>query len=105
MSDNQHAGKSFLIGAVVGGVVGAVTALLLAPKTGGELRGDIKEQVQQAAEKTQGIAKNIGDQASEWIGKAKEAAHHVAEDLRSIREVQKETAAGIETVGSEVDAK
>lgn len=93
MSENKREGKNFLIGAVVGGVLGAFTALLLAPKSGRELREEIKEQVHHVAGKTQDLAKNIGSQTSDWIGKAKEVAGSVTKDILSMKEAQKDMAA------------
>ncbi|TVY06699.1 YtxH domain-containing protein [Paenibacillus cremeus] len=105
-------GKDLLVGAVVGTVLGAVTALLFAPKSGRELRADISEGVQNISEKTQQIAgdvtekskqlatdviektqaaaETIGRHTSEWAGKAKDAAVHVSNEVKSWR--QKELA-------------
>jgi gas vesicle protein len=96
----QSNGKNFLIGTVVGGVVGAVTALLFAPKSGRELRADIAEQAQVIGEKTQEVAKSVGAQTSEWVGKAKEAASAVASRV----EAWKESRSGQEPSEEEVDA-
>ena len=82
----QNKGKDLAIGAVVGGVLGAVAALLLAPKSGRELRSDIAEGCQTVSEKTQEIAKTVGNHTAEWIGKAKDAATGVADEVRSWRE-------------------
>ena len=43
MSQNNSV-KGFLIGFLAGGTVGAIIALLTAPKSGKELRGDIKQK-------------------------------------------------------------
>ena len=42
MSQDNNLAKGFLIGFLAGGAVGAVVALLTAPKSGKELRADIK---------------------------------------------------------------
>ncbi|MNI02893.1 YtxH-like protein [compost metagenome] len=94
---NGSNGKDLLIGAVIGGVLGAATALLFAPKSGKELRGDIAEQVQTVSEKTQQvagtvnqktqeIARTVGSQTTEWVGKAKNAAITVVDEVRSWRD-------------------
>ena len=44
MSRNINSVKGFLIGFLAGGTVGAIIALLTAPKSGKELRGDIKQK-------------------------------------------------------------
>ena len=60
--------KGFLVGVLLGATVGAVTSLLLAPKSGKELRKDIKEKSEDLYEKTE----NIREKGSEWISIAKE---------------------------------
>lgn len=44
MSNNINSTKGFLIGFLAGGTVGAMIALLTTPKSGKELRGDIKQK-------------------------------------------------------------
>ena len=47
----KNKGIAFIVGAVAGSVVGSVTALLFAPKSGKELRGDIKAGTEKVIEK------------------------------------------------------
>ncbi|MFD2613324.1 YtxH domain-containing protein [Paenibacillus gansuensis] len=88
--------KTFLVGTLVGGIIGSVTALLFAPKAGKELRSDIADSYNQAAEKTrevagnvsqktQSIAKEISTTASEWVDRSKQAVSQAAEEVRSWR--------------------
>ena len=104
MSDNNMNGKDFLLGAVVGGIIGAVTALLLAPKSGTELRADIRETAgtvtaktqeiaQQVGEKSQAIARNVGAHTSEWVDKAKDIAGTVANEVKGWRDTRGELVA------------
>jgi len=97
MSDNNMNGKDFLLGVVVGGIIGAATALLLAPKTGSELRADLRQTADALSSRTQELAHQIGDrsqqiartvstQTSELMGRAKELASTMAEEVRSWRE-------------------
>ena len=99
MSENNMNGKDFLLGVVVGGIIGAATALLLAPKTGSELRADLRETAgtvtartqelaQQIGEKSQQIARTVSTQTSEFVGKAKELASTVAEEVKGWRETR-----------------
>jgi gas vesicle protein len=103
MTENKN--KELVIGAVVGSVLGAVTALLFAPKSGRELRSDIKEGCQQVSEKTQEVAgsvvekskelassisektqtavQTVGRTTSEWAGKAKDVAVQVGQEVKS----------------------
>ena len=97
MSDNNMNGKDFLLGAVVGGIIGAVTALLLAPKSGSELRADLRETAsvvsartqelaQQVSEKSQVLARNVSAHTSEWVDKAKDLAGSVASEVKNWRD-------------------
>lgn len=75
--------KSFIIGTLVGGAIGAVTALLFAPKPGRELRADLAEGYEAVSQKTQEIARSVSAQTSELVGKAKQMAGQVAENVRN----------------------
>ncbi|WP_438432003.1 YtxH domain-containing protein [Gorillibacterium sp. sgz500922] len=77
--------KGFLIGAVVGSTLGALSALLFAPKPGKELRADIADQAKAVSEKTQELAKSVGEHTTEWAGKVKDAGSFVLEELRSLK--------------------
>lgn len=90
-------GKDFLLGVVVGGIIGAATALLLAPKSGSELRADLRETAgtvsartqeiaQQIGERSQQIARTVSTQTTEIVGKAKELASTVADEVKTWRE-------------------
>ena len=58
MSDNKMA-KGLIAGFLAGSLVGAVIALLYAPKTGKELRGDIKRK-----------SSELMDEAEEYLAAA-----------------------------------
>ncbi|RKP45832.1 YtxH domain-containing protein [Cohnella endophytica] len=86
--------KGTLKGALIGGVVGATAALLLAPKSGRELRGDIKDRYSSAHErtkqlltdagqKTQEIAKQVGHQASNIVDKTRSAVSAAKDEAQS----------------------
>ena len=60
--------KGFFKGVVIGGIIGTITALLFAPKSGEELRADIKKKLDEAsAELGHKIqeAKNLAAQAKD----------------------------------------
>jgi gas vesicle protein len=97
---NQR-GKNMIVGAIAGAVLGTVTALLLAPKSGRELRSDIAQGYQNVSEKTQQLASNtaeatqqvvkqVGNRASEWIGKAKDLTTQVVDQVRSRKDEEKQ---------------
>jgi len=84
-------------GAIIGGVIGAVAALLLAPKSGRELRSDIcdrystvqdrtKQLLSDATSKTQEIAKQVGQQASDMADKTRSALTAAKDEVQSWKE-------------------
>jgi len=84
-------------GVIIGGVIGAVTALLLAPKSGRELRSDIcdrystvqdrtKQLLSDATSKTQEIAKQVGQQASDMADKTRSALTAAKDEVQSWKE-------------------
>lgn len=82
---------------IIGGAVGALVALLLAPKSGRELREDIKETVQtlqskssewveQAKTTTADAIQLVSEHGSELLDKAKSAADSAAQSARNATE-------------------
>lgn len=80
MAETRGALKS----ALIGGAIGAAAALLLAPKSGRELRGDIRDRyidmqdrtkriLTDVGNKTQEVAKQVGQQASDMLDKTRSA--------------------------------
>lgn len=53
-------GKVFISGVVSGLVLGAVTALLLAPKSGSELRSDVKDVYNRSVDRVKSLRKGQG---------------------------------------------
>jgi gas vesicle protein len=93
--------KGLLIGFIAGAVAGAVTALLYAPKSGKELRSELKQKANNlkddAAEYLKGTRSKISESASrarsrsdEFVSEVKQQAEHILDDadtmLSSIRE-------------------
>jgi gas vesicle protein len=83
-----------LKGALIGSVIGAATALLLAPKSGRELRGDIrdrysdvqsrtKQMITEVGNKTQEVAKQVGQQASDIMDKTRSAVSAAKDEVHS----------------------
>ena len=61
-SSNGHSAfKYTMIGFIIGAAAGAIAALLLAPKSGEELRTEIKRAIIEISEKTEEKAKKIKD--------------------------------------------
>lgn len=80
--------KGLLIGFIAGGLVGAVAALLYAPKSGKELRSDIKrkaadmaddatEYVKNARAKTMDVINEGKVRSEQLVSEAKERADHI----------------------------
>ena len=63
MAQDNNIGKGIVIGFIAGGALGAALALLYAPKSGRELRQDIK-----------GKADDYLDEAEKYIAEAKDKA-------------------------------
>lgn len=69
--------QGFVVGAIIGAAVGAVTSLLLAPKSGRELREDIKQKSADLYEQTG----DIREKGSEWISIAKDKGISVKDSI------------------------
>lgn len=83
MSKESNLGKGLLIGFLTGGVVGAAIALLFAPKSGKELRNDIKtksNEFQEEAGKFIDIAK---DKAMDLINEGKKKSEELVENAKT----------------------
>ncbi len=65
MEMGKRRSGSFLTGLLIGGALGGVAGLLFAPKSGSELRADIKTTGQRAVEGTKGFIGEVNRQASE----------------------------------------
>lgn len=69
MAEENGVGKGLLVGFLTGAAVGSVIALLYAPKSGAELRKDIKDRSDEFVE-----------DAEEYIAKAKTRANELIND-------------------------
>lgn len=97
-----------LKGALIGSALGAAAALLLAPKSGRELRGDIRDRyvdvqdrtkqiLTDAGNKTQEMAKQIGQQAASILDKTRSAVSAVKEEVHSWKDDSKDEPAKEDT--------
>ncbi len=86
--NNRGLTKGLLIGFLAGGIVGALAALLYAPKSGKELRADIKrkandiaegagEYIQNARSKAVDIVNEGKERSDQLIAETKEKAEHL----------------------------
>lgn len=80
---------------VLGGLVGAVAALLLAPKTGKEMRGDIRDRAgrlkDSASENWQSISAKASENWQNVSSRGKEVVDKVATRGREMYEKSSET--------------
>jgi gas vesicle protein len=71
MSDNEKLVKGLVVGFLAGGAIGAVLALLYAPKSGKELRADIRTK-----------ADGLMSEADQYLADAKVKAGEIMSDAR-----------------------
>lgn len=71
----KYQGVNFMVPFLIGGVVGAGAALLLAPKSGKEMRDDLKRFATTAKER---VVLAV-DKGNELLGEAKTAVENVIE--------------------------
>jgi len=67
MSDEQGAGKGFVMGFITGTMVGSIVALLYAPKSGKELRTEIKTKSDEYLDEAETYLENAKVKANELI--------------------------------------
>jgi len=79
MSDDKLERDSFLKGFLIGGFMGALAGLLFAPKSGKELRSDIRRKGEEALEES----KRIYADTKEKAGAILADAVHRAEELKA----------------------
>jgi gas vesicle protein len=93
--ENSGLAKGLFIGFLVGGIAGAVTALLYAPKSGKELRGDIKRKTDEIKDGVTGYIHSTGSRTTEMVNRgknrsdemvasAKEKAEHIMDDAEKV---------------------
>ena len=94
---------------LIGGGIGAILALLFAPKSGHELRGDIKDATRKGIDRSREAAQQLSDRAGEYYEATREraselytqAAGRVSEAAQSAREAASRQTG---TVAAAIDA-
>ena len=81
MSEN-NVGKGLLIGFLAGGAIGAVLALLYAPKSGKELRSDIKEKADEYLGEAEKYIADAKDKAKDMINEGKKKSEKLISDAK-----------------------
>ncbi len=78
----ENSGKSLLIGFLAGGVVGAIVALLYAPKSGKELRKDIRDKSNEYYEDVEKYFTEARDKAKDLINEGKKKSEKLISDAK-----------------------
>jgi gas vesicle protein len=94
---------------LIGGGIGAILALLFAPKSGHELRGDIKDATKKGIDRSREAAQQLGDRAGEYYeatrGRAAELYSQAAERVGEVAHTAREAATRqTGTVAAAIDA-
>ncbi|MGA7720507.1 MAG: YtxH domain-containing protein, partial [Ignavibacteriaceae bacterium] len=79
MSKNNN-GKGVLIGFLAGGALGAIIALLYAPKSGKELRSDIKVKADEYLGEAEKYIAEAKDKAKDMINEGKKRSEKLIND-------------------------
>ena len=90
MEEQEKLQCHFCMGLLIGGVLGALAGIFFAPKSGKELRSDIKEKGSEVLKDTKEIYADANTKAKEIIGEVK----HQAKDLKKETEGTDEKIAG-----------
>ena len=90
MEEHEKPQCHFCMGLLIGGALGALAGIFFAPKSGKELRSDIKEKGSEVLKDIKEIYADAGTKAKEIIGGVK----HQAKDLKKEAEGTGEKIAG-----------
>ncbi len=80
MAENNKLLKGLFLGFLGGTAVGAILALLYAPKSGKELRADLREKADDLLEEAEGQIEAAKSKASEIVTEAKKRSEHLVTD-------------------------
>lgn len=81
-NEDSGMGKGLLIGFLTGAAVGSIVALLFAPKSGKELREDIKNKSQDFMEDAEAYLSNAKEKASQLINEGKKKSERLVADAK-----------------------
>jgi gas vesicle protein len=83
MSQDNHYSKGLLIGLLAGGAIGAIVALLYAPKSGKELRKDIKNKTDEYYDETEKFIADAKIKAKDMINEGKKRSEQIIVNAKS----------------------
>lgn len=87
MASDKNFGRGLLVGLLTGGALGAAIALLFAPKSGKELRADIKEKAGTALDEAERFYDVAKEKAINTINEGKKKSEQIIHDAKSKSEV------------------
>lgn len=87
MSNDNNGGNSFLIGLIAGGALGAIIGLLYAPKSGKELRDEIKAKSSEYLDDADKYLNDAKVKAKDLINEGKKKSEELIVDAKSKSEV------------------
>jgi len=82
MAQENHLGKGVLIGFITGGALGAALALLYAPKTGKELRAEIRTKSDDYLDEADKYIAEAKDKAIDLINDGKKKSEKLIKDAK-----------------------
>ncbi|GBD86714.1 YtxH-like protein [bacterium BMS3Abin03] len=82
MSEESNLGKGVIIGFIAGGALGAALALLYAPKSGKELRQDIKIKTDDYFDEAEKYIAEAKDKAIDLINEGKKKSEKIIKDAK-----------------------
>lgn len=83
MADHNGTTRGFILGLLAGGAIGAILALLYAPKSGRELRADIKSRADELLENAEDVIENARTKLPEISSEAKKRSARVVSEAQS----------------------
>ena len=82
MTENNGMVKGFVIGLLAGGAIGAIVALLYAPKSGKELRADIREKADDLVGGAEEYLHAVKSKAGEIVSEAKQRSDQLISEAK-----------------------
>lgn len=83
MSQDNNSGKSFIVGLLAGGAIGALIALLFAPKSGKELRSDLRHKSEEYLDEAEKYISEAREKAKELINEGKKRSEKIISEAKS----------------------
>jgi len=83
MENDNNAGKGLLIGLLAGGAIGAVLGLLFAPKSGKELRNDIRIRTDEYLDDADRYIADARTKAKDLINDGKKKSEKIISDAKT----------------------